>query len=187
MTLKTPKSWHQGLTDSEGKHSLSNPVKVELMCWTTFYIFVIRYHDIDVDPCTKYVVKVQASEDYQVQNYQIHQIQSVNIVKYCKDQHKYNNFQGRREDFKAVSLEVHHKVHSPNNLDFLQIHIWSSLFDWMQQLIFSFIARLTTPHASCPNHQSRFFSPSYRFDLKISLTTDQDSFPATFKSNNERI
>jgi len=41
-----------------------------------------RYYDIDVDPCTKYVVKVQASEDYQ----------------------------GRREDFKAVSLEVHHKV-----------------------------------------------------------------------------
>merc|ERR1711936_662189 len=41
-----------------------------------------RYVDIDVDPCTKYVIKVLASEDYQ----------------------------GRREDFKAYSLEVHHKV-----------------------------------------------------------------------------
>ena len=83
------------------------------MRWTTFDIFVFRYHDIDVDPCTKYVVKVQASEDYQVQNYQYHQIQNMNIVKYC------NNFQGRREDFKAVSLEVHHKVNSPNDFDFL--------------------------------------------------------------------
>ena len=41
-----------------------------------------RYFDIDVDPCTEYAVKVQASEDYQ----------------------------GRREDFKAVSGEVYHKV-----------------------------------------------------------------------------
>ena len=43
---------------------------------------VARFYDIDVDPCTKYVVRVQASEDYQ----------------------------GRRDDFKAISLEVHHKV-----------------------------------------------------------------------------
>ena len=41
-----------------------------------------RFYDIDVDPCTEYAVKVQASEDYQ----------------------------GRREDFKAVSGEVYHKV-----------------------------------------------------------------------------
>jgi len=41
-----------------------------------------RFYDIDVDPCTEYAVKVQASEDYQ----------------------------GRRDDFKAVSGEVYHKV-----------------------------------------------------------------------------
>ena len=41
-----------------------------------------RFYDIDVDPCTQYAVKVQASEDYQ----------------------------GRREDFKAMSEEVYHKV-----------------------------------------------------------------------------
>ena len=28
--------------------------------------FFPRYIDIDVDPCTKYVIKVLASEDYQV-------------------------------------------------------------------------------------------------------------------------
>ena len=28
--------------------------------------FSPRYYDIDVDPCTKYVIKVLASEDYQV-------------------------------------------------------------------------------------------------------------------------
>ena len=28
---------------------------------------LLRYIDIDVDPCTKYVIKVLASEDYQVQ------------------------------------------------------------------------------------------------------------------------
>ena len=28
--------------------------------------FLPRYIDIDVDPCTKYVIKVLASEDYQV-------------------------------------------------------------------------------------------------------------------------
>ena len=41
-----------------------------------------RFYDIDVDPCTEYAVKVIASEDYQ----------------------------GKREDFKAVSGEVSHKV-----------------------------------------------------------------------------
>ena len=48
----------------------------------TMVMVVTRFYDIDVDPCTKYVVRVQASEDYQ----------------------------GRRDDFKAISLEVHHKV-----------------------------------------------------------------------------
>ena len=41
-----------------------------------------RYYDIDVDPCTEYAVKIIASEDYQ----------------------------GKREDFKAISGEVYHKV-----------------------------------------------------------------------------
>ena len=41
-----------------------------------------RYYDIDVDPCTEYAVKIVASEDYQ----------------------------GKREDFKAISGEVYHKV-----------------------------------------------------------------------------
>ena len=41
-----------------------------------------RFYDIDVDPCTEYAVKIIASEDYQ----------------------------GKREDFKAVSSEVNHKV-----------------------------------------------------------------------------
>ena len=41
-----------------------------------------RIYDIDVDPCTEYAVKVIASEDYQ----------------------------GKREDFKAISGEVYHKV-----------------------------------------------------------------------------
>ena len=41
--------------------------------WKTFWLFScekrklsLRYVDIDVDPCTKYVIKVLASEDYQV-------------------------------------------------------------------------------------------------------------------------
>ena len=71
-------------------------------------MIVVRYHDIDVDPCTKYVVKVQASEDYQVQHNQSRQIETIDIVTII-------NVQGRREDFKAVSLEVHHKVSCPNN------------------------------------------------------------------------
>ena len=66
-----------------------------------------RYYDIDVDPCTKYVVKVQASEDYQVEK-------PLEMWGVPKDDKMTNifNFQGRREDFKAVSLEVHHKVKS---------------------------------------------------------------------------
>ena len=103
------------MTDSEGEPSLPTATLswhiVALMCLTNVEMLVVRYHDIDVDPCTKYVVKVQASEDYQVQHNQSRQIETnkVDIVTII-------NVQGRREDFKAVSLEVHHKVNSSNNV-----------------------------------------------------------------------
>ena len=47
------------------------------MYLTNVEMLAVRYHDIDVDPCTKYVVKVQASEDYQVQHSQSRQIETI--------------------------------------------------------------------------------------------------------------
>ena len=40
--------------------------EVKLEHWDINEKFSPRYIDIDVDPCTKYVIKVLASEDYQV-------------------------------------------------------------------------------------------------------------------------
>ena len=69
------------MTDSEGEPYLPTATLschiVALMCLTNVEMLAVRYHDIDVDPCTKYVVKVQASEDYQVQHNQSRQIETI--------------------------------------------------------------------------------------------------------------
>ena len=94
-----------------------------------------------MDPCTKYVVKVQASEDYQVDRHQIVWNRNIGAD---RSSFPIIYIQGRREDFKAVSLEVHHKVAFCENtvllhffLHFFSKNKWSIFFSgWLHSPLY---------------------------------------------------
>ena len=62
MNLFVERRSEQQDSDTSDRPSLEVKSEVEI-CPKS----LLRYIDIDVDPCTKYVIKVLASEDYQVQ------------------------------------------------------------------------------------------------------------------------
>ena len=148
MTLKTPKSWRQGLTDSGGEPTL----QIMSMCLTIFQVLWHRCWSVHKVCC-------QGSSLRGLSGWKA--IRNVGgAERWQNDQHL--QFSGSTGRFQS------RVTGSPSQGEIIKLttyffHIFHSF------LLNASIARLTTPHASCQNRQSRFFSLLWTCWWNVSL------------------